>query len=60
MESGCPLYLCTTGQGHFLVFVRKGRLDWAIKGQGNISGSEYETHSSIPLFSYLYNALQPY
>jgi len=43
MESSCPFYLCTAGQGHFLVLVWKGRQDWATKGQENVSGSEYET-----------------
>lgn len=61
MESGCPLYFsCITGQGHFSGFVWKGRLDWAIKEQENMSGLEHETHKSIPLLSYIYRALQLY
>lgn len=58
MESGCPLYLCRTEKGLFLVFAWKGRLDWAIKGQGHMPGSEYETHSGIPLF-YLFIQCSP-
>lgn len=61
MESGFPLYFsCITGQGHFLGFAWKGRLDWAVKEQENMSGLEHETHKSIPLLSYIYRDLQLY
>lgn len=57
MGGGCLLYLCTTGQGHF--WSPEKRLGWAVKGQGNMSGSEYKTHSRIPQSSCWHNALQP-
>lgn len=57
MGGGCLLYLCTTGQGHF--WSPERRLGRAVKGQGNMSGSEYETHSRIPQSSCWHNALQP-
>lgn len=61
MESGFPLYFsCITGQGHFLGFAWKGRLDWAVYEQENMSGLEHETHKSIPLLSYIYRDLQLY